>query len=145
MPRRPPTSPKEERAMSKSNLRAFRADSIENHVHALPDGKMTQGQILKPQINEHLNGKHTHIYEHDGQVCESTPASIGPGHTHDTVIGITSGPMPVRKDASDEVYQARVQRRGARYYAIARNGEVLGSSFRKDCAEAMVTASEKTA
>ncbi len=86
---------KERAFMAKHYRNSKRRDSTTDHSHSLPDGKLTGGLLMKPSPTQW--GWHTHLYEIDGQVCETTQAHDLPGHVHETVIGETSGPQPVRK------------------------------------------------
>ena len=78
----------------KTYPRIMRRDAAEEHVHALPDGHKTLGSLLKPSQSE-LLPMHTHLYEHEGVTHETGVAPDEPGHTHESVLGDTSGPQKV--------------------------------------------------
>lgn len=78
--------------MSKITKRTMRKDDV-GHVHAMPDGSMTQSELLKPASSSQQE-YHTHLYKLDGLYYETGPSYEGAGHTHTTDIGDTSGPMP---------------------------------------------------
>lgn len=84
--------------MGKIHTRVHHKDSVlEDHAHKLPDGTFTGGQLLKP--NKDRAFPHAHLYQHSGDTLETGLADIGGDHVHDSEAGITSGPVPVRKDA----------------------------------------------
>jgi hypothetical protein len=90
--------------------RILRRDSSSDHVHSLPDGRKTQGAIAKPTASN-MMFPHTHLYEHEGHIHESGMASDSdPGHTHETLLGETSGPqkMPAKENfgpRNDEAFR----------------------------------------
>lgn len=95
--------------MSKSYVRISRRDGLfEDHIHALPDGHKTLGRLLKPSQSA-VNPVHTHLYEHEGKTHESGQAYDEPGHTHETIIGDTSGPQSMTKESfgprNDEAFR----------------------------------------
>ena len=85
--------------MSKVNRRSIRKDSLQDHMHSLPDGKMTQGALTKPSQSSQFP-THTHLYQHEGKVHETGPSHEEPGHVHESIIGETSGPMPMKPKES---------------------------------------------
>lgn len=96
--------------MSKVYRRTIRRDSIlQDHVHSIPDGHKTQGALAKPAQSTQ-SGWHTHLYEHEGLIHETGPAFEGPAHTHETIIGASSGPqmVPPKPIPSGEVVAQRV-------------------------------------
>jgi hypothetical protein len=78
----------------KTPQRSVRRDSLQQHVHTLPDGHETQGQTIKPSTSSQA-GFHAHLYDHENFIYESSSEFDIPGHTHDTLMGTTSGPKPV--------------------------------------------------
>lgn len=137
--------------MGKFNPAVVRRDGQDaNHVHALPDGRMTEGMIEKPSHKYY--SRHTHLYQMDGATYETDPAEDGPGHTHTSELGETSGPtkadkspgQPWRKDAAEpDALKGKVQRRGTRFFAISYEGQVVGSAYRQDHAEQFLEDWEK--
>lgn len=86
--------------MSKVYTRITRRDGLlDDHVHACPDGKLTQGKLLKPSQSSQ-NPMHAHLYEHEGKIHETGIASDEPGHTHETILGDSSGPQKMPKQES---------------------------------------------
>lgn len=75
--------------MSKYYPSVRRLDSLTDHVHALPNGKMTLGSLMKPAKDRF--GWHTHLYEMNGRTYETMPAHMEGDHTHETELGETSG------------------------------------------------------
>ena len=96
--------------MSKVNMRISRRDGLfDEHVHSIPDGHLTQGKLLKPSQSSQ-NPMHTHLYEHEGKIHETGPSFDDPGHTHECLIGDTSGPqkMPAKESfgpRNDEAFR----------------------------------------
>jgi len=41
---------------------------------------------------------HSHLYEHEGKTHESGISPEEPGHTHETILGDTSGPRSASKE-----------------------------------------------
>lgn len=76
--------------MSKFMPRVYRRDASQDHTHAIPDGTATQGMLAKPSKDRY--GWHTHLYEVDGSVYETTPSHDEGDHSHETILGATSGP-----------------------------------------------------
>lgn len=82
----------------KTYARISRRDGLlDDHIHSCPDGRETQGKLLKPSQSSQ-NPMHTHLYEHEGKVHETGPSYDEPGHDHETIVGDTSGPhkMPAK-------------------------------------------------
>lgn len=114
--------------MGKFYKRVLRRDRLEDHAHALPDGRMTMGMQGKPNAN-HRAGWHTHIYQHDGMVYETDAAYDGADHAHDVPEfgSMTSGPMPVSKSQGEELSRMdSVQREGDQWVVRSSTGHVLG-------------------
>ena len=87
--------------MSKIYVRNHHKDALDgDHSHRLPDGSYTGGMLLKP--NSDRSFPHTHLYTYNMKTCETGPAPIGGDHTHTSIEGETSGPMPVRDLRFDE-------------------------------------------
>lgn len=139
--------------MSKFKTHAVRRDSAQakvDHIHSLPDGHLTESMLDKPSKDYY--SLHTHLYTFEGQTCETEPSMDGPGHTHESELGESSGPIqpqkapgqPWRKDSLHEAFQGRVQRRGDRWFAISYDGQVVGNHSRQDGAERVLAAWEKT-
>lgn len=75
----------------KTYPRTIRRDASLDHIHSLPDGKKTDGMIAKPTASNMMS-PHTHLYQHEGKTHETGLASDSdPGHTHESIIGETSG------------------------------------------------------
>lgn len=85
--------------MGKFSTRVYRKDGTDDHVHALPDGTLTSGALSKPSKDRY--DMHTHLYECDERVVESSPAHNFGDHVHETEYGVTSGPLPVGKKPGD--------------------------------------------
>jgi hypothetical protein len=94
----------------KTYPRILRRDASQDHVHSLPDGKKTQGPLAKPTASNMMH-PHTHLYEHEGKIHETGLADDSdPGHTHETIIGESSGPqkMPAKESfgpRNDEAFR----------------------------------------
>lgn len=85
--------------MGKVYTRVMRRDSMQDHVHSLPDGRKTLGMLGKPNSHSQA-GSHTHLYEHEGVTHETGVAFDEPGHVHESILGETSGPqkMPAKEE-----------------------------------------------
>lgn len=68
---------------------------INNHRHALPNGKMTGGMLLKPNKDQYE--LHTHLYDNDEMIHESGLMHDFGSHTHSSELGETSAPIPMSK------------------------------------------------
>lgn len=113
--------------MSKFQKHSLRRDRLEDHAHALPDGKMTMGMQMKPNANARA-GWHTHMYQHDGMVYETDAAYNDGDHVHDAPEfgDITSGPMPVQKHMGIEIpREDSLQREGSRWVVRSVTGHIL--------------------
>lgn len=109
--------------------KVHRKDALQDHVHALPNGKLTGGSLYKPMVNARA-GLHTHLYEMDGKTYESSPAYEGADHVHNTELGESAGPQkaptgpgPVmsRTDSAEQF----VQRRGSEWFVVSSSGQPL--------------------
>jgi len=80
--------------MGKIYKHSLRRDVAQDHVHALPDGRMTEGVLYKPNANQRA-GWHSHLYEHDGMVYESDARYEDGDHVHHVheFGGMTSAPL----------------------------------------------------
>jgi hypothetical protein len=85
--------------MGKVYVRSVKRDSMDDHIHSLPDGKETGGMLSKPSQSNRA-GAHTHLYQHEGVTHETGVAFDDPGHEHECVLGETSGPrkMPAKEN-----------------------------------------------
>lgn len=113
--------------MSKFGKCTVRRDGLlQDHQHSLPDGSTTRGMHNKPNANARA-GWHTHIYMHEGMVEETDATYDGPGHVHDSALGVTSGPMPVQKNGQG-VELARtdsLRREGAEWVIRSPQGRLI--------------------
>lgn len=84
--------------MGKIQTHVVKRDSVQDHKHALPDGRMTSGMLMKPSTNPGFP-MHTHLYELDECTYETGPEEDGPGHVHSVgLLGETSGPLRMDKE-----------------------------------------------
>lgn len=95
--------------MSKFGKSILRKDTMQDHCHEMPDGKLSMGVQYKPNAN-HRAGWHTHLYEHDGDVYETDAAYEGGDHVHDAHEfkdlpggGLTAKPQPAPKHRGVEL------------------------------------------
>lgn len=107
----------------------LRKDLQPDHAHTCPDGKMTGGELLKPNANARA-GWHTHLFQHDGMTYETDAAYYGPDHVHDVPEfgGFTSGPMPVPKHYGEELERLdSLQREGTEWVLRSgKTGKIIG-------------------
>lgn len=90
--------------MSKYQKSVVRKDLQPDHEHKLPENMGdTCGMLRKPNANDRA-GWHTHLFQHDGDVCETDAAYEGPGHVHDVPpFGFTQGPKAKEKHEGVEL------------------------------------------
>ena len=89
----------------KTGMRVSRKDSLQDHSHSLPEGKVTSGMLLKPSQSLQFP-MHSHLYSDDGITYETRMEMDMPGHTHDTIWGESSGPQVI---AGKTVHPVNVQ------------------------------------
>jgi hypothetical protein len=113
--------------MGKIHKRIHRADALQDHRHAMADGRFTGGMLLKP--NRDQAGWHTHLYQDERDTLETEEAQNDGDHTHETIMGDTTGPMALRTDALEPARDLKgyVQRRGHRWVAVSATGHVLAT------------------
>lgn len=127
--------------MGKIQRRVYRRDNQEQHIHALPSGQFTDGQILKP--SKDAWPWHTHLYTCDGVTMETSQAQEGVDHVHETLLGETSGPLKPRKDAQEPLAPvATIQKRQGGHVIVSETGFVLGQYASLGEAKRQLTAME---
>lgn len=83
----------------KTYPRVSRRDSTQDHSHKLPGGEgETQGMLAKPDSSSRA-GLHSHLYVHETVTHETGVAYDEPGHTHETILGDTTGPKKIAEKA----------------------------------------------
>lgn len=115
--------------MSKFIKRTYRRDDQDNHAHRLKDGSYTGTPILKPNVDQTY--PHTHLYQFNGKTFETGPSPMGPDHTHTTEVGMTSAPVPPRKDMGspsrkDSIEGLIMFRQGTSWMIQSETGANLG-------------------
>lgn len=96
--------------MGRVHTRVSHRDALQDHRHALPNGEMTSGMLLKPSTTDQWP-MHTHLYEFEEETLETGPMHDEPGHVHSTGMGETSGNVGMakqpgeawKKDTADQV------------------------------------------
>lgn len=113
----------------KTYQRAVRRDSEQDHIHSLADGSETQGALGKPSQSTQFP-QHSHLYQHEGDTLETGISFDEPGHTHETILGESSGPKSMPKKESFGPRNDSLQRIGREWQVRSPEGVVLskGSS-----------------
>lgn len=106
---------------------------MEDHVHILPNGDLTQGALHKPSKDQF--DMHTHLYMCESDTCETSPAHNFGDHTHKLIGGDeTSGPKPLPKEPGKPWQKMdSLSRRGREWVVTGTTGHVLArGATRKD-------------
>lgn len=111
--------------MSKIQKHIRRADSLEDHMHSIPDGDMTGGMLMKPSKDQF--GMHTHLYECEEDTAETGPAHDLPGHIHSLKEGQeTSASVKMTKKPGDPWQKMdSLRREGTKYVLRSMTGAAI--------------------
>lgn len=103
----------------------IRKDSMQEHCHSLPNGQETQGMLTKPSHSLQFK-MHSHLYENDeGETLETSITVEGPGHTHESEYGETSGPHEMPAKESFGPRNDSMMRIGSEWHIRGVNGVTL--------------------
>lgn len=121
--------------MAKISKWCIRMDVVQEHIHTLPNGEPTQGSLAKP-TKSNMARPHSHLYEHETKVHESGISDEAPGHTHETIMGDTSGPKsPAKKESFGPRNDSAAFRVGREWLVNNDNGVVIGRGMTAQEAE----------